>query len=374
MAASLQARGIGVGSLVAIYLEKSCGLFAAILGVLKAGAGYVPLDPAFPVGRVQSILEDANITTVISDGHLAEALAGEIASEVMVLRDELSRGPQSSLLRRPETVTPNDVCYVIYTSGSTGRPKGVVIEHRQAVNFVRSLRTVYELTPQDRVYQGFSIAFDASVNLHKITYFSTVPSFLALIKADLPTVRLLVVGGEPCSAELVQRWVTPSRRMMNTYGPTEATVVATAVYCVPGETVTIGTALPGYVVHVFDEHLRPVEPGGRGELYIGGAGVARGYLNRPELTAERFIRIPATDTGSAPERLYRTRDLVRLTEDGGVEFIGRADQQIKIRGFRIELTEIEAVLMEHPSIQAAAVKAPRRVPCTSLVVSTSCND
>jgi non-ribosomal peptide synthetase component F len=245
MAASLQARGIGVGSLVGIYLEKSCGLFAAILGVLKAGAGYVPLDPSFPIGRVQSILEDADIRIVISGGALAETLTFGVACDVMILRDELRHTPQSSMVRRPEMGSPNDICYVIYTSGSTGRPKGVVIEHRHAVNFVQSLRTIYKLTPEDRVYQGFSVAFDASIeeiwaafsiggtlvvperaisrsavdaadfiNLHRITYFSTVPSFLALIRNDLPGVRLLVVGGEACSAELVHRRVTPKRRML----------------------------------------------------------------------------------------------------------------------------------------------------------------
>jgi amino acid adenylation domain-containing protein len=281
MASVLQARGIGPGSLVAIYLNKSCGLFAAILGILKAGAGYVPIDPMFPIGRVQSIVEDAGITTVITDGDLPTALAAEVDADVIMLNEELGRATQPSPLQRSSTVAPNDVCYVIYTSGSTGRPKGVVIEHRHAVNFVESLRTVYRLTPQDRVYQGFSIAFDASVeevwaafsiggtlivpasaiarstidaadfiNLHNVTYFSTVPSFLALIKTDLPRVRLLVVGGEPCSAELVQRWVTPSRRMMNTYGPTEATVVATATDCIPGQPVTIGRPLPGYDVFV----------------------------------------------------------------------------------------------------------------------------
>ena len=385
VAAVLRARGVVPGSLVALYLEKSCRLFGAMLGVLKAGAGYVPLDPKFPTARVLSILEDADVTAVITDGDLGQELGPQTSAEVMYLDRDFNRDLRSAAAHRPARIAPDNVCYVIYTSGSTGRPKGVVVEHRAAVNFVHSLRTVYRLTPQDRVYQGFSIAFDASVeeiwgalaiggtlvvpnsaiarsafdaaefiNSRKITYFSTVPSFLAMIGTDLPSVRFLVLGGEACPQELVQRWATPARRLMNTYGPTETTVVATAADCHPGQPVTIGTALPGYTAYVLDDKMRPVNPGQTGELYIGGDSIARGYLNRPELTAERFIENPLRKHSSAPDRLYRTSDLVRLTESGDLQFLGRADSQIKIRGYRIELSEIEAVLMEHPAVQAAA--------------------
>jgi non-ribosomal peptide synthetase-like protein len=386
MSALLRARGVVPGSLVALYLEKSCRLFAAMLGVLKAGGGYVPLDPKFPAARVLDILDDADATVLITDRERGGELAPKTAAEVMFLDEDIALDLRSAAPSRPPATAPDDVCYVIYTSGSTGRPKGVVIEHRHAVNFVRSLRTVYRLTPQDRIYQGFSLAFDASVEeiwgalsiggtlvvpdseiarsafdaaafitAQKITYFSTVPSFLAMIASDLPTVRFLVLGGEACPQELVQRWATPARRLMNTYGPTEATVVATGADCHPDEPVTIGKPLPGYTVHVLDDQMRPVAPGETGELYIGGDSIARGYLHRPELTAERFIDNPLAKPNPAPGRLYRTRDLVRLTESGDLQFVGRADAQIKIRGFRIELSEIEAVLMEHPAIQAAAV-------------------
>jgi non-ribosomal peptide synthetase-like protein len=386
VAACLHARGLRPGSLVAIYLEKSHRLYAALLGTLKAGLGYVPIDPKFPIGRIQSILEDARITTVISNGDLGRGLQPHVSAEVMLFDAEVKQHtPQSSPPLEPVVVSPSDVCYVIYTSGSTGRPKGVVIEHRNAVNFVHALRNVYDLNSNDRVYQGFSVAFDASVeevwgafslggtlvvpteeisrstfdaaefiNAQRVTVFSTVPSFLAMITADLPAVRLLVVGGEACVPELVSRWATKKRRMLNTYGPTEATVVATLADCVPGQAVTIGKPLPGYSVQVLDENMQPVRPGESGELYIGGESVARGYMNRPELTAERFLEMPANGNG-ATARLYRTFDLVRLAENGALQFLGRADAQIKIRGFRVELSEIEAVLMEHPSIQAAAV-------------------
>jgi non-ribosomal peptide synthetase-like protein len=390
IAAALRARELSPGSLVALYSEKSVRLFAAMLGVLKAGAAYVPIDPKTPLARIQSIIEDARITLVLGDEDLAQALAPQVSAEVLRIEAELIDagfgGDMIAPPLLPVVVTPEDACYVIFTSGSTGRPKGVVIEHRNAVNFVRALRTVYRLTENDRIYQGFSLAFDASVdeiwaalsiggtlvvpasdvarsifdaaefiNRNRISYFSTVPSFLSMMMDDLPTVTLLVVGGEACAPELVDRWATPTRRMLNTYGPTEATVVATAADCVPGAAVTIGTALPGYEAYVLDEHLRPVAPGELGELYLGGQSIARGYLNQSELTAERFI--PNTFATSRTERLYRTFDLVRLGHAGEFYFVGRADGQIKIRGFRVELSEIEAVLVEHPAIRAAVVNA-----------------
>ncbi|HZQ14401.1 MAG TPA: Pls/PosA family non-ribosomal peptide synthetase [Pseudolabrys sp.] len=384
-AAALQGHGVGPGSLVALYAEKSTRLFAAMLGVLKAGAGYVPIDPKFPVARVQGIIEDANVAAVICDFELARTLNPQSTVNVMLLED-VGEKPGEVLPLQPPTVAADDACYVIYTSGSTGRPKGVVIEHRNAVNFVRSLRTVYKLTPDDRVYQGFSIAFDASVeeiwgalsiggtlvvpssevarsahdaaefiNAKGITFFSTVPPFLSTIPGDLPTVKLLVLGGDVCPQELAHRWATHGRRMLNTYGPTEATVVATATQCAIGAPVTIGAPLPGYTVYVLNERLEQVKPGDAGELFIGGAGIARGYLNRPELTLERFIAKPPHLPGPPGERLYQTRDLVRRLPNGELQFLGRADAQIKIRGFRVELSEIEAVLMEHAGIRAAAV-------------------
>ena len=387
VAAGLTARGVGPGALVALYGEKSCGLFAALIGTLKAGAGYVPIDPKFPAARVEAILEDAGVTTVFTDGALGRGITAPNGTVVLPL-EEVGRGPMPMLDSTPRAASPSDVCYVIYTSGSTGRPKGVVIEHRNAVNFVRALKSVYKLSPHDRIYQGFSLAFDASVEeiwgafavggtlvvpksdiarsaqdaaefitSQGITYFSTVPPFLAMFRGDLPTVKTLVLGGDVCPPELVQRWATPARRLLNTYGPTEATVVATSVECKPGHTVTIGKALPGYTTYVLDDKLKPVERGESGELYIGGQSVARGYLNRPEMTAERFIENPFGRRAPEVSRLYQTRDLVRELDNGELVFLGRADAQIKIRGFRIELSEIEAVLMDEPSIQAAAVNA-----------------
>jgi non-ribosomal peptide synthetase-like protein len=394
----LRAHRIRAGSMVAICSEKSCELYAAIIGVLKAGAAYVPIDPKFPAERIRSIVRDAGVKVVISAGTFGRNLQLDGSIAVLLLdRNAGAIGRRSSRRPRPRAsgVTAHDACYVIYTSGSTGRPKGVVIEHRNAVNFIRALRTVYKLGESDRVYQGFSLAFDASIeeiwaamslggtlmvppedvarspadtaefiNRESITFFSTVPTFLALIEHDLPSVRLLVTGGEQCSSELVARWAR-GRRMLNTYGPTEATVVATAAECIPGQSVTIGKALPGYTTYVLNERYEPVAPGEVGELFIGGESIARGYLNQPALSSERFV---ALNLGSANSeaRLFRTHDLVQATEDGQLQYVGRNDELVKIRGFRVELCEIEAILVEHPGVRAAAVAALRHGQMTEL--------
>lgn len=380
-----RAQGLGPDRLVAIHLEKSVELFAALLGVLKAGAGYVPIDPKFPADRITSIVEDGRIPLVVTQASMAAASAASGARPLLVDRDEaqISAMSDTPLPAAEVGVEPHHTCYVIYTSGSTGRPKGVVIEHRNAVCFCASLPTTYGITEDDRVYQGFSTAFDAAVEEvwaafalggtlvvpadevtrspqdvasfiadNRITYFSTVPSFLAMITDPLPSVRLLILGGEALPAELVSRFAE-GRRMLNTYGPTEATVVATMCDVRPGEAVTIGVALPGYEAYVLDEQMQPVAPGQEGELYIGGGAIAREYMNRPELTAEKFVANPF---GTSP-RLYRTHDLVWPRADGEIEFLGRIDGQIKIRGFRVELSEIEAVLMEFPGVRNAAVAA-----------------
>lgn len=387
VAHALIARGVRPGDLVALYLKKSPRLYGAMLGILKAGAGYVPIDPRFPLERIRAILEDSGARAVITEQPLAETIAGAVTTSLLRLdleRGKIARLPAvSPVLAR--AIDPADLSYVIYTSGSTGRPKGVMIEHRNAAAFVKCLRTIYKVGANDRVYQGFSTAFDASVeeiwaafsrggtlvvpteeverspsdaadfiNEKEITYFSTVPTMLAMIDRELPTVRTLVLGGEACSNELVARWAKPGRRMLNTYGPTEATVVATWSECKADEPVSIGVPLPGYATYVLDEDMQPVAPGACGELFIGGAGIARGYMNLPQLTSERFI--PNPFDAADGDRLYRTYDSVRLGENGELYFQGRLDDQIKIRGFRIELSEIESVLIENPSIKAAAVR------------------
>jgi non-ribosomal peptide synthetase-like protein len=398
-------RGIGVGSLIGVYLTKSPRLYAAMLGILKAGAAYVPIDPKWPLDRIRAVAEDAQLRLIISEGSLADAIDGELATALLDLdaeQDQILDQPIGPVLDLENEITSAALSYIIYTSGSTGRPKGVMIEHRNAVAFVKSLRTVYRVTAEDRVYQGFSTAFDASVeeiwaafarggtlvvptediqrspadvaqfvNDKQITYFSTVPTMLAMIDQDLETVKTLVLGGEACSNELVTRWAKPGRRMLNTYGPTEATVVATWSECVIGEAVSIGKPLPGYTIYVLDENLQPVAPGESGELFIGGAGVGRGYMNSKVLTEERFIANPIEP--ERKDRLYRTSDHVRLGHHGELYFLGRLDDQVKIRGFRIELSEIEAVLLENPQIKAAAVAVTEVGEMKQLAAFVVCN-
>jgi hypothetical protein len=232
-------------------------------------------------------------------------------------------------------VAARDLCYVIYTSGSTGRPKGVQIEHRSAVNLVRAGGEIFTITPADRVYQGFSVAFDASVeeiwlaffvgatlvaatdDMHHagpelarmltaagVTVFSCVPTLASMMDAQVPSLRLLIFGGEECPQDLVRRWARPGLRLVNTYGPTETTVIATWGECNPDQPVTLGQAAPGYTIHILDDALQPLAPGVVGEINIGGVGLARGYVGRPDLTAERFLPNPF-----GQGRLYRTGDL-----------------------------------------------------------------
>ena len=389
IARSLRARGVASGDLVALYMKKSQRMFAAMLGILKAGAGYIPIDPRFPPQRIRDILSDSGARAFVSEGALADDIEGQIEPNILRLDKDAKAIAAESTERLPKhaDLTPSDLCYVIYTSGSTGRPKGVMLEHRNAAAFVETLAPVYHVTPEDRVYQGFSTSFDASVEeiwaafaiggtlvvpteeitrsaadavefiaRNGITFFSTVPTFLSMIDSELASVRILVLGGEACLPELVTRWAIPGRRMLNTYGPTEATVVATYAECRPGAVVTIGGPMPGYKTYVLDDEFRELAPGVTGQLFIGGPAVARGYMNLPDLTSQCFIEYKPKGSDRAPERLYGTRDLVSVTKNGEYLFLGRMDGQIKIRGFRVELSEIEAVLVEHPDIKAAAVK------------------
>ena len=300
---------------------------------------------------------------------------------------------------RPDVALPihpeNEVCYIIYTSGSTGRPKGVEIEHRSIVNFLNVVTDVYGFLPEDRVFQGMSIAFDFSfeeiwttfkagatlvvapvgecnliggelarflIDQH-VTVLVTVPTLLSSIEEDIPSLRLINIGGEPVPQHLVELWARSGRRILNTYGPTETTVTATWAEMVPGKPVTIGRPLPGYRVFIADEDGQQVRNGEIGEICIGGMGVARGYVKRPDLTAKCFIPDPNAEQGSNA-RFYRTGDLGRYTEEGEIEYHGRVDLQVKLRGYRIELSEIESVIMKSEDVQAAAVAVvtmPNRV-------------
>lgn len=395
LARLLRAGGVRKGDHVGLHLPRSAEVYVALLAILKAGAAYVPLDPDYPADRVGFILEDCQAHSLITTTSNATRHASFSGRVIALDAPECGLDDESATpLPAPECgLTPADVCYVIYTSGTTGRPKGVQIEHRNACHLVHAEQQIFDVGPDDRVYQGFSIAFDASVEevwlafstgatlvvgtkemaqagpelarrltSEMVSVFSTVPTLLALIEDDLPTVRILILGGEQCPQDLVTRWARPGRRMVNTYGPTEATVIATYADCVPGRPVTIGRAVPGYSVHLLDDRMRPVPEGAEGELYIGGPGVARGYVGLPALTAEKFVDDPFALAGETGARLYRSGDLGRWNSSGEIEFLGRIDSQVKLRGFRIELSEIESVLMGVPAVQACAVALREDVP------------
>jgi non-ribosomal peptide synthetase-like protein len=375
----LMSRGVGEGARVGILLHRSVETYVSLLGIPKAGAAFVPLDPGWPADRVDFVVRDADLTLVLSTSEVVPA-ANLAGCPVMHLDSDVPEGLIGRPASRRDPADP--ICYVIYTSGSTGRPKGVAIRQRSITNFVTVTRDLYGVVPADRVYQGMTIAFDFSIEeiwltwaagatlvagpndsnrmgagladfleANDVTVLYCVPTVLATLDRDLPRLRMLIVGGEACPPELVTRWSRGRRRMLNTYGPTETTVTATMAELHPDKPVTIGRSLPTYQVRLLDENLRPVRDGDPGEICIGGIGVAAGYLNRPELTAERFVDDPWS-TGNG--RLYRSGDLGRMLPDGEIEYLGRIDSEIKLRGHRIDLREIEEVAIEDNDVLNAA--------------------
>ena len=376
LAGRLARRGAGPEQTVALVLPRSMELIAAELAVARAGAAFLPVDPSYPAERRAMMLADAAPAVTLDDPEGLRALmdagddgAGEAA------------GPPAP------AVGPDHTAYVIYTSGSTGIPKGVAVTHRGIGAFTDAAIERYAVRPGDRVLQFSSPSFDASVlelfisvlagatlvvppdgpwlgeelaavlDEHRITHALIPPAALATVPAPaaaaLQGFSTLIVGAEACPAALVDRWA-PGRRMINSYGPTEATIVATWTGPLSADTGTpsIGGALPRTTVHVLDPRMRPQAPGSDGELYVGGEGVARGYLNRAGLTAARFVADPFGEPGA---RLYRTGDRVRLRADGELEFLGRVDRQVKLRGFRIEPGEIEAALRRRAEVGDAVV-------------------
>jgi len=385
-------RGLGVGPevLVGVCLERSPELVVALVAILKAGAAYVPLDPAHPAERLAFMLRDAQAPVVLTHEGLRDRVAGLGARVICLDREETgSEGGDGCGL--PGPLDPASLAYVVYTSGSTGRPKGVEVTHGGLAHLVAWHRRAYALVPQDRTTLLASLSFDASVweiwptltagaslHLPDETTRSTPAALRSwLVEQDisvtfLPTPLAEAVLQEPWpEASPALRWLLTGGdrlhplapherafRVVNHYGPTEVTVVTTAGAVDhaqdPGDP-AIGRPIDNTRVYVLDRLGRPVPQGVAGELYIGGDGLARGYLRRPELTAERFV--PDCCSGEPGARLYRTGDLVRHLEDGCLEFLGRADDQVKIRGFRVEPGEIEAALFAHPAIREAAVVA-----------------
>ncbi|WP_137134247.1 Pls/PosA family non-ribosomal peptide synthetase [Rhizobium sp. FKY42] len=374
------------GDRVALLVDRSAETYIIILAILKAGAVFVPLATAFPDERMALILEDANVTLLVTIKAYADRARGLSVPHLVVTldREHLSKFASSAVQVGPAS---DDLCYILYTSGTTGRPKGVAVAHRSICNFVRVAADAYGYRPEDRVYQGMTIAFDFSteeiwvpfaagativpapgrmtlvgeelaefLRANEITCMACSPTLLSSVESDVPSLRAILVGGEHCPQNLVQRWWRPDRQILNTYGPTEATVTATMCYLTPDDPVTIGMPLPTYSIVLLDpESPELASPGDLGEIGIAGIGLAVGYLNRPDLTEQKFIPDFIGLPNNPSHRIYRTGDLGRINEQGDIEYHGRIDTQVKIRGYRIELSEIESVLLEQPSIAQAAV-------------------
>jgi len=392
--------GVGPESLVGIYEERSVDMVVGLLGILKAGGAYVPLDPGYPLERLDFMIEDADLTILLTSARLSAKIPLYRGKMVYLDTDRAVISLESSS-NPGRWASPDNAACLLYTSGSTGSPKGVILQHSSLVNFIHAVISQYGLKSSDRVLQFASISFDASAEeiypclVIGATLYLRTDEMLTdtefLQKCDewnlsvlsLPTaywhilthnlesenlripdsVRIMIIGGERALPERLAQWrrcVGPRVKVLNTYGPTEATVVTTlsdltffeqGVDCT--RELPIGRPIPGARIYILDIHLQPVPVGVPGEVHIGGSVLARGYLNRPDLTAEKFI--PDHLSGDAGDRLYRTGDMACYLPDGNIEFIGRRDQQVKIRGFRIELGEIEALLRQHPDVREAVV-------------------
>ncbi|MFJ6513260.1 amino acid adenylation domain-containing protein [Streptomyces sp. NPDC091406] len=386
LAGALRGAGIRAGQLVAVILPRSVDLVVAQLAVQQAGAAHLPIDPDYPEDRIAAMLQDARPAGILTHRALADRYPDALLTDAPVQPDTgpgTRPTPPGALPVPDATVTPDHPAYVIFTSGSTGRPKGVITPHRGLAALATAQAERLGIDDAGRVLQLASPSFDASVMetlmalatgatlvvpepgplagpllgetiaRRRVSHALIPPTALTGLEPDgLDCLRTLIVGGEACTAPLTARWA-PGRRMVNAYGPTEATACVTmSAPLPPGATPPIGTPLHGVRAHVLDTLLRPVPPGATGELYVAGPGIAQGYLGRPRLTAERFTAEPGGPPGS---RMYRTGDLVSRTADGSLLYHGRADDQVKVRGFRVEPGEIVAALQARPEIRAAAV-------------------
>ncbi|UNZ16009.1 non-ribosomal peptide synthetase [Streptomyces sp. 891-h] len=397
LARTLRERGIGPGSIVALLTERSPEMLTAVLAVLKAGAAYLPVDPAYPQARIDHLLTDSAAGLALHQSRF-KALAG--STPALDIEDPASYAASAEPLR--ETGGAGDVAYVIYTSGSTGRPKGVLVEHRSAVNRLLWMQRAYPIGPDDVVLQKTSISFDvsvwelfwwsftgaalalpapgtekdpaallAAVEKHRVTTMHFVPSMLTMFLGHLDrfgggaatrTLRQVFASGEALAPAHAVRFaeLIPQAGLVNLYGPTEATVDVThqPVAGLTGRArLPIGRPIDNVRLYVLDGEGRQAPVGVPGELYVAGVGVARGYLGRPELTAEKFVTGDAVRAATGEERLYRTGDRVRRLPDGSLDYLGRVDEQVKVRGFRVEPGEIEERLRTHPGVREAAVVA-----------------
>lgn len=376
-------------TLIPLFLGRNQEMVIGILGVLKAGAAYVPIDVAYPQSRIDYMLEDTKAELVLTQRHFIQSQGVELSADKAISIDLNEKfydtEPKTNLSVHN---TAKDLAYAIYTSGTTGKPKGVLIEHNNVYNIISSLKRPYGINDTDKILLFSSYNFDASVELlwltlcngaelfllseatrldkvafeeflseNQITYFDSTPGFLRQIEPKVyPKLKGIILGGEACDWNLARQW-SSKYRFYNTYGPTENTITSSINLVDPshkiiGSSVPIGKPIANTQAYIINKNLEPQPIGVPGELYLGGAQLARGYLNQPELTKERFIDHPFIKG----ERLYRSGDWTRWLPDGNIEFLGRTDNQVKIRGFRIELGEIENQLTNHPEVKAVAVE------------------
>jgi amino acid adenylation domain-containing protein len=385
LARHLRRQGIREGSLVGVCLERSFQMLGAVLGVLKAGAAYLPLDPSHPASRLELVLSDAQVSLLLTQEHLASRL--HTSARVVCLDSEQTLWARESATDLATKSAPDSLAYLIYTSGSTGRPKGVAIEHGALTNLLRSMEREPGLSATDTLVSVTTLSFDIAalelflplmtgarlaiatkeqvldgyrlLNLleqSQATVMQATPAgWRILLEAGWkgrPRLKVLC-GGEALARDLADSLLDCSDDVWNVYGPTETTIWSSATRLEKrAGPVPIGPPIANTQFYVLDERLQPVPLGVTGELYIGGAGLARGYWNRPELTAEKFLPNPF-----GPGRIYRTGDQARWLRDGHIELLGRIDFQVKVRGFRIELGEIEGALASHPAVRDAAATA-----------------
>jgi amino acid adenylation domain-containing protein len=413
----LHSFGVKPDGIVGVYLERSIEAIVGILGVLKAGGAYLPLDPIYAKERLAFMLEDAGVRVLLTQAELKAETPAQNNISVICLDADWPTIAQQNKSNPDSAVEPENLAYIIYTSGSTGKPKGVMVQHQSLANYTQAASVEYGIKAGDRILQFASLSFDASAEeiypcltrgatlvLRGNSMLDSISSFLKKCREwqitvlDLPTaywreltarlsaekaefppsVRLTIIGGETALSASLNQWqkcVSEKVRLVNTYGPTETTIVATWCDSLPSssssslpsaprapsavknspKTLPIGRPIPNARTYVLDTNLQPVPIGVPGELYIGGAGVARGYINRSDLNREKFI--PDLFSKVQGDRLYKTGDLVRYLPDGNLEFLDRTDRQVKIRGFRIELGEIESALSQHPDVQEAVILA-----------------
>ena len=387
LASYLRKQGVGAEKLVGIYLDRGIEMIVSLLGILKAGAGYVPLDPMYPKARQEMMVQDAGLEVVVAEEKLIGRLPEGINRVVSIdgEREEIARESGENIR---DAATAENLAYVIYTSGSTGKPKGSLITHRGLCNVIQAQINAFDVRPGKQVLQFASLSFDTSVAQifmainsgatlfllgqdplysqagliqflrdNGITTADIGPTILGAFPAEeIPTLQTISTGGERCTKEVVSRWA-PGRNFFNVYGLTETTICATIAQCSEDYPYAppIGRPIGNTTVYLLNRNMEIMPVGVPGELFIGGVCLARGYMNYPDLTAERFIPDPFSNEAGA--RLFRTGDLGKYLPDGNIDFLGRADDQIKLRGLRIEPGEIETAIRSHPEIDSAVVLA-----------------